>query len=576
MKRLGSEGVVRPRRSTSLAQVLGLWVLFSVLGLLVYGPALDGEFISDDSHYVASNEYVHTPSLANIVAIWDPRSEVTVLVENYAPVHLMLHSMEWQFFGPSVRGYHVVNIWLHGLAAAMLVVVYRRSGISLLAATAGSAFFLLHPANVESVAWISQLKSSSALVLSLGALLLHPRHPASALILFGLALFAKPFAAFALVVVGLFAWMRSTSAARDGEISPHGDPHWKWLFAWLAIVVAYAGMESSAFSQSAALAPPLYADPWVRILMIFSVALRYGWMTLSGRGLSAFHEPLPTSGLLDPWVLGGVVLLLGLVAWMGLALSKRREEGVYLAWAAISFAPLSGVVPLPYPMADRYLYFILPGLIGALILGATRLGRGLVDRWGLGEPWRPRFRVVLIVIAALVLIQAGQLTHARSRVFQSADALMLDAERNYPDGAAANTRKASRAASRGDFEGAVYYLRAARGRGYNRVDHLLQDPAYAPMQEHPGFLELKHEMADDWILRLSRQPDLHHYSARALAQAYIVKDDLSAAAAVLEAASARPGPIGQALLDDVERIRAQIAFRERLEAVRSRGRKSPR
>ena len=175
----------------------------------------------------------------------------------------------------------------------------------------------------------------------------------------------------------------------------------------------------------------------------------------------------------------------------------------------------------------------------------------------------------------LTLIHAGQLAHARSRVFQSAESLMSDAERNYPNGAAANTRKASRAAREGDFEGAVRYLRAAHRRGYNRVDHLVHDPSFGPMQEHPGFVELKHEMADNWISRLAVQPDPSHYNARALAQAYVVKDELFAAAAVLEAASARPGPIGEVLLDDAEGVRAQIALRNRLEALRSGVRKSP-
>ena len=53
----------------------------------------------------------------------------------------------------------------------LLVLVFRASAISRIPALLGGAFFLLHPANVEAVAWISQLKSTAGLAFALGALL---------------------------------------------------------------------------------------------------------------------------------------------------------------------------------------------------------------------------------------------------------------------------------------------------------------------------------------------------------------------------------------------------------------------
>ena len=553
-----------------MLQTLLLWIIFFAVGVFVYGPALEGEFLSDDFRYVAANEYVHTPSLSNLIAIWNPQSEVTVLVANYAPVHLMLHSVEWQFFGSSVQGYHVVNVLLHALAAAMLVSLYRRSGIGFLAAAMGSALFLLHPANVESVAWISQIKSGSALTLSLGALLLHPRHPAWALGLFTLALLAKPFAAFALIAVALFNWVRADGTHDPARVGGRASAHWMWLWGWLAVVSLYASVESWAFSESAAMTPPLYADLWLRVFMIFSVALRYSWMILSGRGLSTFHEPLPVSGILDPWLVGGGIVLSLLGLWAVIALLRRREEGVYLMWAAVSFAPLSGVVPLPYPMADRYLYFVLPGLIGAFLLAGTRWAKTLSvsDRWAFDGDKRRGARVASIVIAILVLIHAGQLAQSRSHVFVSPESLMSDAEHNYPEGMVASMRRATRAAQEGRFDDAVRYLQAARLRGYNQVDKLLRDPSFGPMQSHPDFVAIKHEMADSWIVRLAKKEEISHYTARALAQAYIVKNQYAKAAAVLEEAAARQGPIGEALWQDAQNVRRKIASRNRLKDPR--------
>ena len=87
------------------------------------------------------------------------------------------------------------HVLLHALASVLLVLLLRRSGVSDAAALLGGAFFLVHPANVEAVAWISQLKTSSALVLTLLALLALERRPALSSFAFGLGLLAKPIAA---------------------------------------------------------------------------------------------------------------------------------------------------------------------------------------------------------------------------------------------------------------------------------------------------------------------------------------------------------------------------------------------
>ena len=155
-----------------------------------------------------------------------------------------------------------------------------------------------------------------------------------------------------------------------------------------------------------------------------------------------------------------------------------------------------------------------------------------------------------------------------TRISGSAEMLMADAELNYPNGAAANTRKASRAARMGDFPTAVRHLRLAYERGYNRLDHLLQDPNYGPMQEYPEFVELKHAMADDWIGRLGHKQSPSQIEARAIAQAYIVKDDLPAALRVIEAATLVPGPMTDELRGDADMLRREIDRRARLRRLR--------
>jgi hypothetical protein len=577
-ERSGAKGARQPAQDTqdapqgpSLGGYVGIFLAFALVGLIVYGPALDGKFISDDDHYVAQNPYVQNLNVANLIAIWDPTSVVTVVVENYAPVHLMLHGVTWQLFGADTRGHHVVNVLLHALAALLLIPLYRRSRVALIPAVLGAALFLVHPANVESVAWISQLKSASALVLSLCALLAHPRRPLLALVLFTLALFAKPFSAFALIVLALFGWMRGQPREAEpelGEATADSGFRWAWLGGWLVVVLVFALIETAAFSKSAGSAPALYADAWVRFGTIFSVALRYLLMAASGTGLSTFHEPPPVSSPMDPWLVLGLLALV-LLGWRVIwALRRRSEEAVYWIWALISFAPLSGIVPLPYPMADRYLYFVLPGLIGALLVAWPSWANALTERLSGSLEQRVRVGRAATALCCVLLLVFAATSYGRAGIFQSADQLMADAERNYPEGVAANTRKASRAARRGDFEAACRHLRAAQERGYNRLDHLLIDPSYGPMQGYPAFVEIKNVMADDWIGRLVGDTPPSQVEARAIAQAYVVKDDFAAALEVIEAAIEVPGPITDELRGDAEQLKAQLRLRARIEARR--------
>ena len=214
---------------------------FAVVAFAIYSPALGGGFISDDLGYIVSNAYVQALNAENLVAILDPFGRPAQLTVNYAPVHLLLHAVEWHFFGDQdFVGYHAVNVAIHSVASVLLVAVFVASGIPQAVAILLGALFLLHPANVEAVAWIFQLKTSLALALSLGALLLLRRRPGLALALFALALLTKITAVFAVPVAAVMLWARDSARRRD----------WLWLGAWTGVLGLCLLAEIAAFSSS--------------------------------------------------------------------------------------------------------------------------------------------------------------------------------------------------------------------------------------------------------------------------------------------------------------------------------------
>jgi hypothetical protein len=218
-------------------------------------------------------------------------------------------------------------------------------------------------------------------------------------------------------------------------------------------------------------------------------------------------------------------------------------------------------------MADRYLYAILPGLVGAALLAgrdAFDLLEARLRARGV-DPARLR-RVAAGAAAVLGVAWLGLFawrSYERAHVWRSAVLVMADAERNYPEGTAAKTRQAVRAARSGDIETTVALLRQAHARGYNRLDHLLQEPAYAPYRDDPRFHALLVEFADGMIEYLGRSPSPSQLELRVLALAYEVRGDRADALRALERALEVGGPITADIERDLAELRRQERLRER-------------
>lgn len=135
--------------------LLGACALF-VAVLAAYGPALHAGFIWDDQAHVTANR--NLDDLAGLRAIWlDPGARTGAYAIQYYPV---VHTVFWvarRLWGLNPVGYHLLNILLHALNAVLLWGVLRRLRVR--GAFFAVVLFALHPVQVESVAWITELKN---------------------------------------------------------------------------------------------------------------------------------------------------------------------------------------------------------------------------------------------------------------------------------------------------------------------------------------------------------------------------------------------------------------------------------
>jgi hypothetical protein len=355
------------------------------------------------------------------------------------------------------------------------------------------------------------------------------------------------------------AWVRSADPERE-------VPHWGWLVAWAAVLIALSFPEFSAFRRAGqGGGARLDQELLVRGRSIVAYAMRYLTMAATSSGLAPFHQPEPAESWCDPWWLGGVIALV-LLGWRtGLTLVKRREEAAWWVMAAASFAPISQIFPFVYPIADRYLYTILPGLLGGALL-AWQAGAPQVEcrlRVVLGKH-APKFSLARAGAVAALLgltLAFAPRAHHRTYVFLSEGTIAAESARKYPDGIQAWIRRAEHQARMGDAAAVAVSLEEIDRRGFDgytslagRLDPVRSDPRVGAVLDRMALRRV------DRVRALARPYPLE---LMALAQAQIHLGQLPAAVESLERAIEIGAPNDAEIRVAIRRAKSQMARQER-------------
>jgi tetratricopeptide (TPR) repeat protein len=430
------------RPSRNRAWLLGLLLVAATL--LAYQPAWQAGFIWDDDEYVTDNPLLTAPD--GLRRIWFSLDSPS----QYFPLTYTVFRIERSLWGLNPAGYHWVNILLHAVNALLVWLLLRR--LSVPGAWLAAAIFALHPVQVESVAWITELKNVLSLFFFLLALLAwvefvedRPkplwRFYRLALMFCVLALFSKTTACTLPAALLLILWLKGKPITRSRlvQILP---------FIGLGVVMGQVTVWWERFHQEVQ-GNFLGLDLLDRLLVASHAIWFYAGKLIWPANLT-FMYPHWTIHPADPLAYGWLAAGAGAGA---VIYFTRRFFGRSVATAAlfyvITLSPLLGFIMLytfNYSfVADHYQYVASIGPIALAAAGMTAVLGRLEKRNLFLNP----------AFGGIVLLVLGLLTWRQSLMYADAETLWRTTIARNPEAWMAYDNLGIIQARKGDVDGAL-------------------------------------------------------------------------------------------------------------------------
>ncbi|HEY3760258.1 MAG TPA: tetratricopeptide repeat protein [Verrucomicrobiae bacterium] len=359
-------------------------------------------FVWDDDVLCVANPYVKSP--AGWHQVW-----FTKKTPDYFPIMSDAFWLQWRMWHMHPAGYRIVNTLLHALNALLfwriLLRLIPRQGT---AARLAALIFALHPVNVESVAWIAELKNTLSLMFFCLSVLAYLRFDGKEawkwyFVSFGfflLALLSKiEVAPLPCILLGIAWWQRGRIGLKDiFRTVP---------FFFVAFVL---GLVSIWFQNHVAIGHDVVRTDnfWSRLAAAGWAVWFYFYKTI----LPINIMPIYPHWHIDPTdarsYLPGI-LLVGMFATCWIFRKSWGKPVLFaLGFAVLMYAPALGFLNIYFfrfsLVANHWQYFSIIGPIALASVGLVWLSRFMPQ----DQLLRPLFcAMLLIVLGTLTWQQAG-------------------------------------------------------------------------------------------------------------------------------------------------------------------------
>ncbi len=338
--------------------------LIIILGFIIYANSLPGQFIWDDVFLIKDNVYIKNWQNLPKLFLKDTGTIAGQNFNYYRPLQLLTHMADYSLWRFNVSGYHLINILLHILAGlSVYYFIYTLYGDNLLAWLTG-LFFLVHPVHTEAVAYISGRNESLALIFMLLCFTFYVRYLylknarsyIFTILSYILALLSKESTLILPLLLILYHYVLGRKI--DGIIFLPLIMISLLYFLWREAVLGSSLISSALSTGLFNRIPGFFAAfiNYIRILFLpFRLHFDYG---------DIFFK------FSNPKVISGILLFLSLFIYALKVKSSNNLVSFSIMWFFIALIPFSGLCPLPFYMAEHWLYVASIGffLIAAKIL----------------------------------------------------------------------------------------------------------------------------------------------------------------------------------------------------------------
>lgn len=430
------------------AQILIYFVII-IITFFTYFNSLQNEFIDywDDNTYITGNELIKSLNFSTLKLIFS-----STFFTEYYPINLLSYTIDYHFWGLNPLGYRITNVFLHSINAILIFSIIFTITNRLFSSFVTATIFIIHPVNVESVAWLAERKNILSFLFFLVSFYLYIKHKKNryyywgSIITYTFAFLSKSSVVMFPFILLLYDFCFTKNSLQVKIINK--IPF--LIITIIASIIVILGSEGSPSFEA------YHGNLYPRLLTTLRIFTSYVEKVFIPTNLNNFYVNYISSSILGLEIIISI-LALSIITFCTYKCHKQEIAIFFcIMWFFINLIPVSNIIPIPHWMADRYLYFPSFGFSLFIAVVFEKILQSC-------KTFKNSGKLKTVTIAFLIMLLAfySTLTILRNRVWKDSITLWEDSVKKDPNGALAHTYLGGSYMKRGHKDKAVVEFKKA-------------------------------------------------------------------------------------------------------------------